>query len=149
MPTQRIQDIMQFTEGMGRSGETYLVGRDLLMRSDSRFSEASTTLDVTVASATVKRALAGETGVDVTDDYRGIPVVSAFGRFTLDDFEWAVMAEIDHDEVAESIAGARLSIPLLGGAFYALSLLTLWLARPTVLDVADLGGIDPGDLPTG
>ncbi len=149
VPTQRIQDIMQFTEGMGRSGETYLVGGDLLMRSDSRFSEASTTLDVVVASATVKRALAGETGVDITDDYRGIPVLSAFGRFRLDDFDWAVMAEIDHDEVAESIAGTRLSIPLLGGAFYALSLLTLWLAQPVPLEVADLPSVDPSDLPTG
>ena len=45
-------------------------------------------------------------------------VLSAFGSVTLDDFDWAVMAEIDRAEIAESIAGARLSVPLLGILFY-------------------------------
>ncbi len=147
VPTQRIQDIMQFTEGMGRSGETYLVGRDFLMRSDSRFSKSSTILEVAVESTTVKRALAGENGVALTDDYRGIPVLSAFGSFTLDDFDWAVMAEIDRDEIVESIASTRLSIPLLGLGFYALSLLTLWLIGLMEPEFGDLEGLDPGEPP--
>ncbi len=149
VPTQRIQDIMQFTEGMGRSGETYLVGRDLLMRSDSRFEERSTTLELRVESETVQRALAGETGVAITDDYRGIPVLSAYERFTLDDFEWAVMAEIDRDEVAESLAGARVSIPLAGLGFYALSLLSLWfVGGASRSELGDFADLDLGDPPS-
>lgn len=147
VPTQRIQNIMQVSEGMGRSGETYLVGRDLLMRSDSRFSEHSTILEVGVESETVKRALAGESGVALTDDYRGIPVLSAFGSFALDDFDWAVMAEIDRDEIAESVASSRLSIPFLGLGFYGLALFTLWLVGPAGLELADLDGLDPGEPP--
>ena len=60
VPTERIQAIMQFTAGMGRSGETYLVGSDYLMRSDSRFSDVSTTLETYVKSMTVRRAFDGQ-----------------------------------------------------------------------------------------
>jgi methyl-accepting chemotaxis protein len=147
VPTQQIQDIMQFTEGMGSSGETYLVGADQLMRSDSRFSETSTTLAVVVESETAKRALSGETGIALTDDYRGIRVLSAYGRFTLDDFSWAVLAEIDRDEIANSITSTRLTIPLVGLVFYALSLLTLWIIGPMGIELGDLQGLDPGEPP--
>lgn len=44
LPTARIVEIMNYTSGMGRSGETYLVGEDLLMRSNSRFVKESTIL---------------------------------------------------------------------------------------------------------
>ncbi len=36
IPTERIVEIMNFRGGMGATGETYLVGEDLLMRSNSR-----------------------------------------------------------------------------------------------------------------
>jgi methyl-accepting chemotaxis protein len=149
VPTERIQEIMQFTAGMGRTGETYLVGGDLLMRSDSRFSDESTTLEVRIESDTAKRALAGESGVALVDDYRGVPVLSAYGAFELDDFEWAVMAEVDREEVFESVSRARLSLPVLGGVFYVLSMLTLWLIDPRGTQLDDLVGIDPGEPPPG
>ena len=59
LPSDTIAEIMHFTAGMGDSGETYLVGPDLLMRSDSRFTEDSTILETTVDTGTVKLALAG------------------------------------------------------------------------------------------
>lgn len=41
LPTDRIVSIMNFTTGMGETGETYLVGEDLLMRSWLRSPTAS------------------------------------------------------------------------------------------------------------
>ena len=113
LPTNRIRDIMQFTAGMGESGETYLVGEDLLMRSDSRFREESTILQVKVDTESVRRALSGESGTLFTPDYRGVPVLSAFSDLTVDDFRWAVMAEIDgsvvYGEIVSSIASKSAS----------------------------------------
>lgn len=149
VPTENIQDIMQFDAGMGRTGETYLVGSDHLMRSDSRFSERSTTLEVLVESETVERGLAGETGVALAKDYRGVDVLSAYGSFELEEFDWAVMAEVDREEVFEAVTRVRLSIPLLGAVFYALSMLTLWLIDPAGLELGDFPSIDPGDPPPG
>ena len=38
MPIERLNTLMQQSAGLGETGETYIVGGDLLMRSDSRFS---------------------------------------------------------------------------------------------------------------
>jgi len=99
MPISRINAVMQVAAGMGESGETYLVGSDYLMRSDSRFSEESTILKTKVPGETVDRALAGESGVEIVDDYRGIPVFSAYGPIDFLGTRWAVLAEIDESEV--------------------------------------------------
>jgi hypothetical protein len=78
VPTERIKSIMQFTAGMGATGETYLVGEDLLMRSDSRFSADPTILKTEVDTEPVKRALGGESGTMFVPDYRGVTVLSAY-----------------------------------------------------------------------
>jgi methyl-accepting chemotaxis protein len=147
VPSERIHDIMQFTAGMGRTGETYLVGSDYLMRSDSRFSDVPTTLETRVESATVERALESQTGVDFTDDYRGVPVLSAYGTFVLDEFSWAVMAEIDREEIFEAISELRLSVPLLGLALYGLAMISLWAFGSESWGVGEIDGIETGDFP--
>ena len=114
MPIDRINEVMQVTAGMGETGETYIVGPDYLMRSDSRFSETSTILKTSVATGTAKRAFAGESGIDVVDDYRGVPVLSAFQPFVFSGTTWAVMAEIDVAEVDTPIDTMRNSIAFIG-----------------------------------
>ena len=99
----RIDRIMQVVQGMGETGETYAVGEDMLMRSDSRFSSESTILKTRVETRTAKLALAGETGFEVTDDYRGIPVLSAYGPLDLAGMRWAVLAEVDEAEVLKPV----------------------------------------------
>ena len=49
----------------------------------------------------MKLALDGHTGVQVVDDYRGIPVVSAYTPFFYEGLEWAVLAEVDESEAVE------------------------------------------------
>lgn len=130
LPIERIREIMQFTAGMGESGETYLVGEDGLMRSDSRFSETSTILSTAVDTETVARALRGESGVDVTDDYRGIPVLSAYSPIDRNGHRWAVMAEIDRAEVLAPLRETR-QLTALGGLAVLLMVVVSWrvLAR--------------------
>lgn len=127
LPTDRLQSLMQFTAGMGESGETYLVGPDLLMRSDSRFSEKSTILRTEVDTDTVRSALDGVRGVRFTDDYRGVRVLSAFTQFDVDeDIRWAVMAEIDEAEVQASRGKRRPVLAGLFGLLYAAGLASIW-----------------------
>ncbi len=95
--------ILKVTPGMGETGETYLVGEDLLMRSDSRFSEASTILETTVDTATARLALAGESGLEVVDDYRGIRVYSAYAPVRFEGTTWALLAEIDEAELLRPV----------------------------------------------
>ena len=153
IPLERIAEIMRFDAGMGRTGETYLVGEDLLMRSDSRFSTESTILETTVDTETVHRALQGEYGVEFTPDYRGVDVLSAYSSTRVDESTWAVMAEIDKAEILEDATSER---PLLAGFmlfFYSLGLWSAWYLSRSSEDaqasnlLADLeldGGMDLG-----
>lgn len=153
LPTDRIQAIMQFDAGMGDSGETYLVGVDGLMRSDSRFSNEPSTLKVAVNTEAVQRALADEHGVMITPDYRGVMVLSAYDSLRLDGFQWAILAEIDQDEIFRNAARSYPEVAGLMALIYALALGSLWFVRPgefavdyAVTDIGD-PGMDPSDLP--
>ncbi|MCK8825736.1 methyl-accepting chemotaxis protein [Fuchsiella alkaliacetigena] len=103
IPIHQINDIMQERSGLGESGETYLVGQDNLMRSDSRFDEESTILDLEIDMETANRALAGESGVDIVPDYRGINVISAYTPVDISGVNWALLADIDESEAMEPV----------------------------------------------
>lgn len=99
MPIKRINKIMNSQVGMGKSGESYLVGSDFTMRSDSRFATESTILKQVVDTPSVRRALSGENTTAQLTDYRGVEVLSSFGSLTFHGVTWAVLAEIDAAEV--------------------------------------------------
>ncbi len=124
IPESSVNEIMQFSAGMGESGETYLVGKDGSMRSNSRFYDTSTVLKTKVSGATVAKAMAGEMGIEIVDDYRGIPVYSAYRPFEFEGIRWAALAEKDVAEVRQPIYSARL---WLSAAFVVLCLVVLLL----------------------
>ncbi|OUR78044.1 hypothetical protein A9Q83_08620 [Alphaproteobacteria bacterium 46_93_T64] len=113
MPIDRINHIMQDTVGMGRSGESYIVGSDFLMRSDSRFSDETTILKRSVKTEQVKQALDGQVDVIQSVDYRDIKVEAAFGAIDFLGTRWAVISEIDLEEFDEPIIAMRNTIMAL------------------------------------
>ncbi len=130
MPIARLNNVMQQKAGMGESGETYIVGSDFLMRSDSRFSKDSTILKTKVETETVKQALSGKTGYDVVPDYRGIPVYSAYEPINFHGTRWAVLAEIDEAEVLQPVAQLRNWIMILVVTVGAASaVIGIWFGR--------------------
>ncbi|MBI1301506.1 MAG: HAMP domain-containing protein [Alphaproteobacteria bacterium] len=132
MPIARINKVMQVSAGMGESGETYIVGQDYLMRSDSRFAEPgqSTILKTKVTGATVEKGLAGDTGVEFVDDYRGISVLSAYGPFDFMGTRWAIMAEIDEAEIMKPIGDLKESAVIeVLVLMFIVTLIGIWVAR--------------------
>ena len=111
-------------EGLGKSGETYIVGNDYRMRTNSRFIIETPTkylqqlekynIDSTerqqiafyqttvlfrrIYTDAVKRAFSGQSGIDIIRDYRGADVLSAYTPLQIADVQWALIAEIDADE---------------------------------------------------
>ncbi len=120
MPIGRINKVMQATAGMGESSETYIVGSDKLMRSDSRFSKESTILKTKIDSATVRLAIEGKTGIEVTPDYRNIPVFSAYFPLDFHGVRWAIMAEIDEEEVLKPVSELQMFLAVSGLLLLAL-----------------------------
>ncbi|MBE7637491.1 HAMP domain-containing protein [Sneathiella sp. P13V-1] len=114
MPISRINTLMQDATGLGESGESYIVGQDLLMRSDSRFSEKSTILARTVDTEPARLALKGEQGAIIAPDYRGVDVKSIYGPLEFMGVRWAILSEIDEAEYSAPIADVRNNMLVLG-----------------------------------
>ena len=116
MPINKIDAVMQERSGMGETGETYLVGLDRLMRSNSRFSEKATILANKVDTHAVKEAFEGKTGCKVIKDYRGITVLSAYAPFDALGLKWAIVAEIDKAEAFGAIDALKRWMIIIGVA---------------------------------
>jgi methyl-accepting chemotaxis protein len=130
MPIDRLNAVMQVTAGMGETGETYIVGEDKLMRSDSRFSEDSTILSRTVDTAPVTAAFEGQSGVMTGEDYRGVDVVSAYGTIAFMGTEWVILAEKDLAEVMAPVAHMRnIMLMVAIAVLIGVTLFGLWIAR--------------------
>jgi len=82
LSSDQINAILTERTGLGESGEAYLVGSDLLMRSDSRFEKKSTILERTVNTKPTKDMAADETrsltGKGIYSDYRGTNVIGYY-----------------------------------------------------------------------
>jgi len=112
MPVEEINNRLIVKEGLGESGEVYLVGPDKLMRSQSRFSEENTILTTKIDTATANAAIAGDEGAEITPDYRGINVLSAYAPLKIKGLDWIILAEIDEEEAFRSVAELRFAIML-------------------------------------
>lgn len=98
--------------GLGKTGEVYLVGADGYMRSQSRFVENSV-MNILVNSSSVESGLNGKTGTSLIEDYRGVQVLSSFSFIDFCDTRWAVVAEIDYSEAFIPVNSYRNSMIFL------------------------------------
>lgn len=128
-PISKINNLMTLGKqweaaGMGRTGETFLVGPDSLMRSDSRLfledpqkfrrdvinagtppdvadesiRQHGTTLVQPVTTEATRRAQRGETGTVVERDYLGRETLQAYAPVELRGLHWSIIATLDTDE---------------------------------------------------
>jgi methyl-accepting chemotaxis protein len=141
MPVARINAILTSKTGLGETGEIYLVGRDKLMRSGSRFAEdgQETILERRVDTPSVTAALAGESGQRVGDDYRGVEVLSVFQPFEFAGTPYALIAEMDTSEIFAPVAALRNVMALVGiAAVLALGALGWWFSTSITCPLARL-----------
>lgn len=116
-------------DGLGKSGETNLVGADFGMRSISRFLiEQPDTYYKAIAdqglgqdeinhikilnhsilhqetrTEAISKALDNQTGFIRGEDYRGVSTLNAYRPLELDDLDWVINAKIDAAEAFEPI----------------------------------------------
>lgn len=95
--------------GLGKTGEVYLVGSDQRMRTRSRFLKNSV-FRTKVTTPGALDALEGKTGEAQFNDYRHIPVLSAYSPLHFSGIRWAILAEIDLKEAMIPIYSIRDNI---------------------------------------
>ncbi|HNV95936.1 MAG TPA: histidine kinase [Bacteroidales bacterium] len=141
IPIANINKIMydySGNNGLGKTGETYIVGSDSLMRSNSRFFH-KTILKIKVKSGSVKKALQGQTGTDIISDYRNIRCLSSYSPLTIEGLKWIILAEIDEKETMKSISAIRDNI-LITGIFIAgfIFILAFFISKRITLPIKRL-----------
>lgn len=122
--------------GLGQSGETYLVGCDFLMRSESRFYNNSL-FNKKVNTVASQKALNGIEGAEIIDDYRNIKVLSAYTPINILNLKWALIVEIDIKEAYIGISKLRnyilfISIISVLILFIATYIIALKISKPLV-----------------
>ncbi len=148
---EAINNIMQQREGMGETGETYLVGSDKLMRSDSYLDPTGHSVKASFANPSQgsvdtdasKEALAGKTDEKIIIDYNGNPVLSAYTPLKVEDTTWALIAEIDEAEAFAAVKAIKwitMVIAIIGiAAIVAVALLiTRSISKPIQHIITDL-----------
>lgn len=129
-PVNQLNVILTGGTLLGRTGEVYLVSEDKLMLTDSRFSGTSTILTLEVDTKAVNRALRGESGSAVIEDYRGERVLSTYEMLEFLGAKWVLIAEMDEDEiVTEHYRDHK--------RYFRGAITSLLRETPTVLDSTD------------
>ena len=143
-------------EGLGETGECYLVGPDKTMRSRSRFMHSDPIAFIKklrelgispkvinqiekqedvinvmpVNTPSTDLALKGQSGIHQIYDYRNEEVLSAYGPFELDSLRWAVIAEMDTSEAYAPIrAFGRTVIVVATAMALGVTLLALFCSH--------------------
>lgn len=156
---QGINNIMHERSGMGESGETYLVGSDKLLRSDSMLDPTNRTVHTSFAdpsqgsvdTAAIKEALSGKTGEKIITDNNGKRVLSAYTPLQVSDTIWVLLSEIDESEVKKPVYELRIFIVIAGSIIAALvTICAVLIARgitaPLVKGVEFARAMAGGDL---
>lgn len=159
MPLNRVNSIMQERTGMGETGESYIIGPEKLMRSDSFLDPQNHSVAASFARPATGKvdteasiaALSGETDAKIVIDYNGNPVLSAFAPVEVYDTTWALLSEIDEAEVRAPINSLTMFILLSALAMIAIAIVAAvifsrTISKPILLLVAGAQNLAIGDI---
>ncbi|MFK8182190.1 MAG: adenylate/guanylate cyclase domain-containing protein [Phormidesmis sp.] len=161
IPVDEINSVMTndgewLADGLGQTGETFLVSSDFKMRSDSRVlieqPEAyfaaleaqqidpeqiarikqlnTSVLDQPATSEAVELALAGNSGKQEIVNYLGESVLSAYAPLNIRGVDWIIVSEISRAEIFEPInVLAKRVMIAAAGLVLLITLASIWMAR--------------------
>jgi class 3 adenylate cyclase len=143
-------------EGLGDTGEAYLVGSDFMVRSAPRafyedreryYAElkavgtsddqiaairryGTPVLQQRIETHATSAGLAGVEGTGEIIGYRGVPTLASWGPLDIADVRWALVAKIDSAEAFAPIEQLRRDLLVVGGvALVIVALTAAWLSR--------------------
>jgi len=110
---EKIKSILLERTGMGNTGESYLVGEDLYMRSQSRFLSSKVPSSILVNTEGVNEALTGNSGRGVFNDYRNVEVYSVYSPISISNLKLVILSEIDKSEVVAPLVHFKKEAPMM------------------------------------
>jgi methyl-accepting chemotaxis protein len=155
-----VNQLMQTRQGMGKTGETYLVGADMLMRSDSILNPEKKSIKYTLSNPSsgkldiepVRKALSGQTGEMLCFDAQNKKdKLYGFTPVHVGNETWALIAEKEKEEAFQSITAMTWLIVIIGIiGLVIIAVLAMFIARsitrPIIRAVDIATAVSQGDI---
>lgn len=131
MPAGRIDALMGGVETLGKTAAMYIIGQDHLMRTNYRFSEKPTILEMKIDEDSVLRALEGKTGtMEAIDEHSGEGALMAYAPVEFNGVKWALVTEVLQNEVLDNFNEMRtISIGCSIAILLVIALISVWYSR--------------------
>ncbi|MFQ5964141.1 MAG: ATP-binding protein [Candidatus Scalinduaceae bacterium] len=143
-----LNNITTKRNGLGESGEVYLVNMDKLMITESRFRK-DCILKQKVDTIGVRNCISGNDGIGIYDDYRGVPVIGSYAW--IEEPGWALMTEVDVTEAFASLRKIRnliiiVTIPMLLTVIGVSFFISTKISKPIITITDAIKRITSGEL---
>jgi methyl-accepting chemotaxis protein len=132
MPTNLIGDVLGRTQGLGASGEVFLVGQDGLVRNDWPTTPDNDVMTLSLSGGAVAASLAGSVASGPIVHHEGAPYVAASEPLAFGGVNWAVVALESEADIAAPSAGLRNTMLMIGAAMLALAAIASVLFARTI-----------------
>jgi methyl-accepting chemotaxis protein len=128
MPIARIDQVMGSIAGLGETGESVIIGADMLARNNTRFSKDAI-LKKKFDDPAIQAAIDGKDGVAITGDAERGEMLSALKHFDFGGAKFVVKTSMSTDEINGPIVDMRnrfilqtlLAILVLGSIAYVVA----------------------------
>jgi methyl-accepting chemotaxis protein len=137
----KINFITQEKIGNKETLETYLVGMDYKMRSDSKLDPLNRTVRASfknpelgsIKTKSVEKTFNGESGISVDNDYLGKESILSYGPLNILDNKWSIVSSIRTEEAFKSLRDLKKAfITLIGASVLLIALFALWFDNKVV-----------------
>ena len=116
LTTNHLTKLLENTNTLYKSYETYLVAKDRKLRSDTMLSASTHNVkksfneNILMNSEVIENALMYASGVAMLKDYRAIDVLASYSTLKYPNLEWVVVTEVDAKEIEEMLSGLKENI---------------------------------------
>jgi signal transduction histidine kinase len=143
-------------EGLGKTGQAYIVGPDNKLRSDLRFdvpkegSHRTAILNVSVPREVAESIRSGERGTHLGRDFRDVPALRSHTPLNITGLNWTLIAEIEAAEALQPISNLQSKVLMWGAGlalivFAAASFLARSVTKPVLALARNASRIGRGD----
>ena len=138
----QLNQLLRLRTGFWQTGETYLVGADHFLRTETRNSGQIKFFEQKVSTPAVQKGLSGERGVALIKNYQGIPVLSAYQALEVNGFKWVLLAEVEKSEAfAPSHRLGNLMLIIILGTTLVVTGVGLFIGRSIAKPITELAEI--------
>ncbi|WP_010141148.1 methyl-accepting chemotaxis protein [Oceanicola sp. S124] len=131
LPADRINQIMNDATGLGETGEAYVVGSDLVLRSNSRFETGPRMLETIAENQALREAVnSGEAQFINGPNLLDRPSALMGTLITYHDAVWAVLVAQEQDELYKPVIELRNQLlTQVGGLMLVLTVIGVLIAQ--------------------